>query len=152
MSLTLRNHTGKTEWEYWDAIHFTFRLAGCKIKSSYVYCDFEKALINAVSEQFNDAYIVGCLFHFKQALRKYLISKLKMNEEIVDMAMEKNCLDILTIIPKAEIKKKGIPYVKSILSTIEMNEEEKQMWEEFWVYFVKFWCSLPEFIATWNIH
>ena len=75
-----------------------------------------------------------------------------MPEDQTDMAMEKNCLDILTIIPKAEIKKKGIPYVKSVISTIEKTEEDEDKWEQFWAYFKKFWCSSDEFIACQNIH
>ena len=82
----------------------------------HIYCNFEKALINAAKSQFADAEIIGCLFHFKQALRRHMISKLDMDEEQVGMAMEKNCLDILTVILKHEIKKKGIPYVKNAIS------------------------------------
>ena len=52
--------------------------------------------------------------------------KLDMPEDQADMAIDKNCLDILTIIPKAEIKKKGIPYVKLVISMIEKIEEDKR--------------------------
>ena len=149
MALIFCHHTGRTQWEYWDALHFACRMAGCKLKPSHVYYDFEKALINAVREYFPDSYIVGCLFHFKQALCRYMISKdkLDMPEDQADMAIEKNCLDILTIIPKAKIKKKDIPYVKSVISTIEKTEEDEDKWEQFWAYFKKFWCSSDEFIA-----
>ena len=152
MALTHRHFAGRTQWEYWDALHFACRMAGYKLKPSHVYCDFEKGLINAVRECFPDACIVGCLFHFKQALRRHMITKLKIDEDQVDMAMEKNCLDILTITPKAEIKKKGVPCVKQVISTIEMTKEDEEKWELFWAYFEKFWCSSDEFIACWNIH
>ena len=39
-----------------------------------VYFDFEKALTNAAREQFKDAILIGCFFHFKQALRKHMVS------------------------------------------------------------------------------
>ena len=35
-----------------------------------------------------------------------------------------------------------------MIDSLEMTEEDKQKWEEFWVYFEKFWCSSPEFITT----
>ena len=82
----------------------------------YAYYDFEKALINTAKSEFADAEIISCLFHFKQALHRYMISKLDMDEEQVGMAMEKNCLDILAVILKLEIKKKGILCAKNAIS------------------------------------
>ena len=55
-----------------------------------------------------------------------MITKLKIDKDQVEMAMKKNCLDILTIIPKAEIKKIGIPYVKHMISTIKKTKEDKE--------------------------
>ncbi|ETP28509.1 hypothetical protein F442_22198 [Phytophthora nicotianae P10297] len=38
-----------------------------------VTCDFELGLVNAVRQQFAGVPIVGCRFHWKQALRRKLI-------------------------------------------------------------------------------
>ena len=152
MSLILRHLLGQTEWDYWDAIHLAFRITHCKMNPKYIYCDFEKALINAVRNQFRDAIIIGCLFHWKQAIRRHMISKLEINSEQVEMVMEKNCLDILTVIPKHEIKEKGIPYIKHAISQMELTKEDKEKWEKFWDYFLTFWMCSHKFIATWNIN
>lgn len=55
---------GKTTWMYWDAIHFAICIVNCKIDPENVNVDFEKSLINATSQQFPNARIVCCLFHF----------------------------------------------------------------------------------------
>ena len=92
----------------------------------YIYYDFKKALINAAKSQFADAEIIGCLFYFKQALHRHIILKLDMGEEQVGMAIEKNCLDILAVIPKHKIKKKGILYAKNTISQIELTIEDSK--------------------------
>ena len=117
-----------------------------------IYCDFEKALINAVRSQFRDAEIIGCLFHFKQALCRHMITKLDMDEEQVSMVIEKNCLDILTVIPKYKIKEKGIPYVKNTISQMDLTKQDCVKWEKFWKYLKSFWMSSFDFIKTWNIN
>ena len=143
----------KNQWDYWDAIHLAIRMAECKIDPVSVCCDFEKALINAVQEQFRRVPIIGCLFHWKQTIRRRMISKLKMNEDQVRAAMAPNMLDTLTIIPRDEILTKGIAYVKEQLKAHVTTEEDKSLWNDFWNgYFIKFWCSSEEFIATWNIN
>ena len=82
-----------------------------------------------MQEYFPDMCIAGCLFYFKQALCWHMITKLKIDEEQVDMVMEKNCLDMLTITPKAKIKKKGMPCVKLVISAIEKTKEDEEKWE-----------------------
>ena len=59
------------------------------MKPKCVCCNFEKALINAVRSQFNEAEIAGCSFYFKQAMQRHMISKLDTDEEQVEIAMEK---------------------------------------------------------------
>ena len=56
----------------------------------------------------------------------YVISDLEIDEEQVSMAIEKNYLDILTIIPKLETKEKGIPYTKNTVATIELIKENEE--------------------------
>ena len=69
------------------------------------------------------------------------------------MSMEPNCIDLLTIIPKKEIVKFGIPYLKMVIKSMPgFNESDAKKWDEFWAYFKRFWCSDDKFIATWNIH
>lgn len=137
-------------WDYWDAIHLAIRMSECKIDPIAICCDFEKALMNAARQQFSKVSIAGCSFHFKQALRRHMISKLKMKEEQASAAMAKNVLDILTIIPRGEIATKGVPCAKEHLDSLIISEEDKSAWGKFWEYFLFFWCSSEEFIAAWN--
>ena len=42
------------------------------IKAKAITTDYELALINSVSKVFSSIHLVGCLFHFKQALIRKL--------------------------------------------------------------------------------
>ena len=96
-----------------------------------VTCDFEKALHEAVHSQFGTKSVInGCLFHWKQAIRRKML-KLHIKEEQVSMAMEKNVMDILTIIPRNEVRTTGIAYVMSILDPEITSEVDKMKWSEF---------------------
>ena len=46
---------------------------------------------------------IGCFFHLKQAWRKYLVCKIRMDEAAVKEGMRKGRLDLLCIIPRDEI-------------------------------------------------
>lgn len=141
--------TSKTEDLYWHALHWVIVTAGCRLDPKIVSCDFEKALHNAVSNQFRSSSICGCLFHWKQALPRKM-KEYKIDDEQIEMSMTKNCLGILTIIPQSEIKVKGIPFVRSCIPETEGRNKSK--WNAFWKYFDRFWMSSPTFIKTWNIH
>uniref|UniRef100_H3GKY8 MULE transposase domain-containing protein n=1 Tax=Phytophthora ramorum TaxID=164328 RepID=H3GKY8_PHYRM len=66
-------NTCKTEWIYWHVLHCV-QVATCmNMSPGTISCDFEQALINAVGDQFPDSTITGCLFHFKQAIRRRMI-------------------------------------------------------------------------------
>ena len=88
--------------------------------------DFEKAMMNAARDQFPDAILVGCFFHFKQALRKHMGS-LGICEAQIKMAMTKNCIDILCMIPKDEILNKGMPCAQDAIkpSGLLNKDDEK---------------------------
>ncbi|OQR83926.1 hypothetical protein ACHHYP_14118 [Achlya hypogyna] len=116
------------------------------LEPSTISCDFEQALIGAIKDQFPDARIVGCLFHFKQAIRRKLVT-LRIPEDQVQRAMEPNVLDVLTVIPRLQIIKRGIPYVKSLLST----DGHVAKWASFWKYFYKTWLKTYD-ISTWNVY
>ena len=49
-----------------------------------------------------------------------------------------------------EILTKIIDFVRSNLDAFVLKEDEKK-WDEFWNYFIKFWCSHKQFMNTWNI-
>jgi hypothetical protein len=139
--------SGKQEEIYFTAFHWVIAASEYKLDPLSVTCDFEKGLIKAVRDQFSGVAVVGCLFHFKQALRRKMI-KLKLAEDVITVAMQANVIDVLTIIPHDEIETKGIPYVKNILGAMENYDNDK--WEEFWLYFDKTWMRVYT-PSVWNI-
>ena len=126
--------------------------SGWRLEPFSVTCDFEKALHNAVIGQFKGCKLNGCLFHWKQAIRRKMLA-LKIDGEQISMAMTKFVLDVLTVIPPNEILSKGIPYVKSIIEKELVKQSDKDKWKLFWeTYFIKYWMSSESFIKCWNIH
>ncbi|OQR96710.1 hypothetical protein ACHHYP_13769 [Achlya hypogyna] len=139
----------KEEWSYWEMLNQVKIQCDCMLELSTISCDFEQALIGAIKDQFPDARIVGCLFHFKQAIRRKLVA-LRIPEEQVQRAMEPNVLDVLTVIPRLQIVKRGIPYVKSLLLT-DGHVANVAKWASFWKYFYKTWLK-TYYISTWNVY
>ncbi|GMF62028.1 unnamed protein product [Phytophthora fragariaefolia] len=61
--------TSKTDSMYEDILHLIYRDTNKKLNPAEVVCDFEFSLISSVQRQFPNTDVVGCFFHFKQALR-----------------------------------------------------------------------------------
>lgn len=53
----------RDEDTYWNVLNFLVIQSGRKFETENVTCDFERALLNAIVEQFPRANIVGYLFH-----------------------------------------------------------------------------------------
>ncbi|ETM35290.1 hypothetical protein L914_17774 [Phytophthora nicotianae] len=64
---------GKSQDVYWRVLNELIILSNRQLEPNNVTCDFEVALINAVLEQFPRANLVGCLFHWKQGLRRKMV-------------------------------------------------------------------------------
>jgi len=70
--------SGKSEELYVRLFREILQIVGSQWKPVSIGVDFEKGLINAVRYFFENSIIIGCLFHFKQALfRKILKLGLK---------------------------------------------------------------------------
>ena len=54
------------------------------------------------------------------------MKEIRIPQDQIDMAMLRKYLDILTIIPKDEIKSKGIPYVKNAIELISLSADDKE--------------------------
>jgi len=135
--------TSKTQWSYWSVLQEVMVNCEFKFNPSVIHCDYELALINAIGELFEGTAVVGCLFHFKQAILRKM-KKLSIPDEETSIAMKKGALDVLTIIPPGEIEGKGLSYVKSLLPKTEK-------WDRFFAYFNKTWLTRYE-VSTWNIY
>ncbi len=111
--------TNKSQKMYWNALELIFKLSGRRANPKTTMCDFEQALLNTIGGMFPYSKIIGCFFHWKQAICRKLISlKFENEKEIVELAMVKNSMDILTVIPVNEIRTKGFAFVND-------NDSEK---------------------------
>ncbi|KUF91609.1 Hematopoietic prostaglandin D synthase [Phytophthora nicotianae] len=117
-----------------------------QVEPRYVMCDFELGLVNAVRQQFAGVPIVGCLFHWKQALRRKLID-LRIPKETVSHVMASGAIDVLTVIPIDEIAEKGIPSVRSRVD----ESGHRVKWDTFWRYFKRTWMRTYD-PALWNVN
>ena len=100
---------------YWRAFNQIIIDLDMKLNPFSVTFDFEPALMKAVEEQFcggglkQGAILNGCLFHWKQAIRRKMMS-LHICREQINKAMQTGVIDLLTTIRKEELESKGIPY------------------------------------------
>jgi hypothetical protein len=94
-------------------------------------------------------FCVGCLFHFKQAICKYLIKKCRLGLfQVLPAAMALGGLDILCVLPRDEVKNIGIPYIRSLLELGIPEWEKKAQNDIFWPYFMQQWIPI---IMSWNL-
>ena len=107
--------THKTQELYWHALAQIVIISDHKIDVNSYTTDFEKAIINSCELQFPEGFHAGCLFHLKQAWRRYLITKLGFLPDQIKYAMSVCMLDLLTILPQDEVEKYGLPFVRSLI-------------------------------------
>ena len=69
-----------------------------------------KCFFSQACNHFPEATLIGCLFHFKQALRRKMI-KLGIPEEEVKFVMQKGVIDLITVIPVEHLNPKGTAFV-----------------------------------------
>ncbi|KAI3642974.1 hypothetical protein MP228_002799 [Amoeboaphelidium protococcarum] len=138
--------SGKAEEVYRVSLQHLKMIAGSQWQPRHVTCDFEKSLINAVKNEFRGAEVIGCLFHFKQALRRKL-KELKFVDADVHFLMQVGMLDLLCLIPEDEVEIYGIPYIQGRCNGVSATEQQLA---DFWKYFVKTWLELFS-ISDWNV-
>ena len=96
----------KTELVYHHALEQCIGASDWKLDASTVSCDFETGLINQCKFQFRSTKIVGCLFHWLQALRRKLIKFHIPANLITTLIGPEGTANILTEIPINEISSK----------------------------------------------
>ena len=103
--------------------------------------------MNACKLQFNEALFIFCLFHWKQALRRKMLEYHISKPVISELLNSEGLMNILTVIPVAEIESKGIPYTRR---TFNENGNELKF-DKFWKYFTNTW--IVRYSPTdWNIN
>ncbi len=139
--------THKCEELYAQVFKQILILSGNKTKCRTYITDFEQGLMNTLSETFgqNGGFHVGCLFHFKQALRKYLIKKCGLGlSKVLEEAMALGGFDILFILPRNKVKKIVIPYLHYILKLGLQPWEKEKLDIIFWPYFKQQWIPIMQ--------
>ena len=87
---------------YWHVFNAIIYCSEWQIHVQTYTSDFERALMNQMAIQFggvSGGVHMGCLFHLKQAWRKYLITKCKFSPDKIKEAMKIGLLDMLCVIP-----------------------------------------------------
>ena len=144
--------TNKSKKRYRNALKWIFKLSGRRANPATITCNFEQALLNAISGTVPYSKIAGFFFHWKQAIHRKLISLKFANEkEIVSRSMVKNSMDILTVILVNEITTKGFVFVNDNLKEAIFGEKDSEKLKKFWKYFENYWMSSNKMIETWNI-
>ncbi|POM80318.1 Hypothetical protein PHPALM_1860 [Phytophthora palmivora] len=129
---------------------------GCRncLVPSEIVCDFEHALIEATQMQFENALVIDCLFHWKQAIRRRMTKRHNIPEDEVGIAMTKGVLDMLTAIDPELVPDKGIKWVKR---EIRMRcaatgiSYPHPKWKAFWSYFRATWLEHYN-SKEWNLY
>jgi hypothetical protein len=111
--------------------------------------DFEAALFNACEYCFPNGVHIGCFFHFKQAIRKYMRDKCHFDTDTISSFMEQ--VTLLTIIDPDEILIYGVPYLRQMFEPEGLDERTCEKWVKFWSYFERQWTKVTD-PASWNIH
>ena len=114
-----------------------------KLNPDTITTDFEAGLIQACKEHFPEVHLIGCLFYFKQALRRKM-QKLRIKLEEISRAMNEKHFNVLTVTAKKDISKK----IKKIRK--EVNKTEKKKWNKFYQYFNKIWMK-DDMFDIWNV-
>ena len=95
----------KDQVAYYLALQMAINGSDWKLDAKTKTCDFERSLLNALNHQFpeEETPTIGCLFHFKQALRRKLLGY-RISREVIHALMGPNGLiNLLTIAPVEEI-------------------------------------------------
>ena len=146
--------TGKTESYYRVALTELVEDLGGKFDPATIGVDFEPALRNVVSKMFPKALVIGCLFHWKQAIRRKMVD-LGIPKAVISHFMRPGHLDLLTVLPKEDVKTincRGFLFVaeicesgttrsveladKTVMSVADwvISEDGKDKMTKFWAY------------------
>jgi hypothetical protein len=120
--------SGKSELQYCTFLHEVVVLLDYRWSPKVCVVDFERGLIGAVNYEFTKTKIVGCFFHFKQALYRKM-KKMKLPEDEMCICLQN--MGFLTVIPKEEIE--------IAISFLELLLPDSSYWKMFWKYFRNTW-------------
>ncbi|GMF53457.1 unnamed protein product [Phytophthora fragariaefolia] len=124
-----------------------------RLRPARVVCAFEPALVDAVGTQFPEVRMVGCIFQFKQAIRRHM-AKLHISPAAITIAMASGVLDMLTVIRPSHVDTHGsnhlIRRLQQECSTHSIGYDTAK-WTRFWNYFRRTWIRRYS-IDLWNVN
>ena len=86
-------------------------------------------------KHFPEDRFVCCFVHFKQAFCRKILNKCDFKPKDLTFAMSVGVIDLLCVIPHAEVVKYGIPFVCSLIEDgLDKNNIER--WDHFWADFI----------------
>ena len=83
---------------------------GTKINCRNFACDWKTAISKQFKVCFPEERLIVS-FHFKQALRRKVLNQCGFNPDDIALSVQKGYIDLLCVIPHAEVVKDGIPCV-----------------------------------------
>ena len=128
--------SGKTEECYAQAFNWLCH----EVKECAPYCvgvDFEYNFFRSVAEHFPETKLIGCLFHFKQAIRRKLI-ELNVPKQELEFAMRRGVIDLITVIPIEDLEQ-GVYYIRNMIMdyihTLYIEDSDYESGEAAWNIF-----------------
>ncbi|DBA04786.1 TPA: hypothetical protein N0F65_004423 [Lagenidium giganteum] len=140
---------GRDEIIYRHILRWVKEQSNNCLDAETVVCDFEQGMMNAIRDELPKTGIVGCLLHWKQALRRKMAS-LGISRQHILVAMAPGNMDLMTVAKASVAQSKGMPYVQRLLNGQMDIEEDAEKWQAFWKYFAKTWVKTYS-VDCWNI-
>ena len=137
----------KKESTYRYALQACISASEGRMQATTYTSDFEQAILSTMKAEFPTGVAVGCLFHWKQAIRRKLVDFHIPKDLISELIGTNGVMNILTAIPIEEIIPKGIPYCRRGFD--ESRYQDK--FNAFWDYFIRTWMIRYN-PRVWNVH
>ena len=137
----------KKETTYRHALQACISSSEGKMQATTYTSDFEHGIMASMKAEFPTGVAVGCLFHWKQAIRRKLL-EFHIPKNLIRLLIGTDgIMNVLTVIPIEEIVTKGIPYCRC-----GFDESSHQVqFDSFWKYFISTWMVRYN-PKVWNIH
>lgn len=135
----------KKEKVYKHALQMCMAAADDQVQVINTTCDFEKGLMNAAKTELR-APVIGCEFHWKQAMRRKLLELGVPKDTISNLMNSDGLINLLTGIPIDEVEPKGIPYIRASFD----EGAHVHKFNAFWKYFKETWMSQYD-PRVWNV-
>jgi hypothetical protein len=133
--------TSKDEYLYCSVLHEIIVLLKYRWEPKIIVIDFERALLNTIKYQFPAAHIIGCFFHFRQAIHRKM-KKLGISDDAAS-----TCMGLMGRF--MEVSDQALD------GQIHEMESHPQLcsssWKVFWAYFRDTWMKrFPP--ALWRVN